>query len=171
MDEVVKFVIRCRFHLETYSPSLSWMMAHCLRFEHCWVFHNYYLSPWGLGMTFSAFVDEASCWVWTLVLNYYNVVWWSHGAKKIHCCEFPVLLTELVKNLVAPWFSHQEIFPSNLAHDINLHASNILKKQSSGGVLWKKLFLEVSENPFKMRLWHRCFLVNFLVKFLKVHLH
>ena len=108
-----------------------------LRFEHCWVFHNYDLSPWGLGMTFSAFIDEASCWVWTLVLNYYDVVWWSHGAKKIHCCEFPVLLTELVKNLVAPWFSHQEIFPSNLAHDINLHASNILKKQSSGGVLWK----------------------------------
>ena len=60
---------------------------------------------------------------------------------------------------------------------------NFIWKQLPRGVLWKKVFLEISQNSqentcarvrlrsaylLKKRLWYRCFSVNF-AKFLKTH--
>ena len=45
-----------------------------------------------------------------------------------------------------------------------------LKSRATRDALWKKVFLEISQNSIKKRLWHRCFPVNF-VKFLKTRFY
>ena len=64
-------------------------------------------------------------------------------------------------NLLSKVKFHELALISPLSQDKGLRFSQQITEAATRWVLWKKVFLEISQNS---RLWHRCFPVNF-VKF------